>query len=388
MRQPRVPPGGEDGDGADRSIRTGSASAAPPPPREVETDGRRDPETAPEAGSASPGSRCRSSPRRCGSGTSGKSRSGSHPTSPSWRRPLHPVQEPAMREGVPRQRPDPRVHRPCAKGKFIEAARKIKGDERPSGGVRPRLPPGGAVRDAVRPRKKGEPVAIGASRTVRRRLRARHRDVEIRGSGRRRASASPVVGAGPAGLTVARRPAQLVQIGHDVTIFRGVLHKPGGVLMYGIPEFRLPKEIVQAEVGVHPETGREAGMQRGHREVDTIDELLSEEGFDAVFRRHGRGLPYFMNIPGENLIGVYSANEYLTRRTDEGVPVPRVRYPARTRRRTSRSSGRQRLRWTRRARRSGWGRSTCTSSIAARRRDAAGSRRSTTRQEEWIEFTS
>ncbi len=118
-----------------------------------------------------------------------------------------------------------------------------------------------------------------------------------------------VVGSGPAGLACA---TDLIKAGHDVTVFEA-LHELGGVLVYGIPEFRLPKEIVRAEIdglaelGVVFETNAVIGM------IDTIDDLLEEEGFDAVFIGVGAGLPRFLNIPGENLIGVYSANEFLTR---------------------------------------------------------------------------
>lgn len=116
-----------------------------------------------------------------------------------------------------------------------------------------------------------------------------------------------VVGSGPAGVTVA---GDLILLGHEVTIFEA-LHKPGGVLIYGIPEFRLPKAIVAREVdyvrklGVNVITDFVVGKTR------SIDELLQE--FDAVFVGTGAGLPWFMSIPGENLNGVYSANEYLTR---------------------------------------------------------------------------
>ncbi|GBE24906.1 glutamate synthase [NADPH] small chain [bacterium BMS3Bbin02] len=118
-----------------------------------------------------------------------------------------------------------------------------------------------------------------------------------------------VVGSGPAGLACA---ADLVRVGHDVTVFEA-LHELGGVLIYGIPEFRLPKEIVRAEVdqlaalGVRFETNTVIGM------IETIDELLEDDGFDAVFLGVGAGLPRFLGVPGENLIGVYSANEFLTR---------------------------------------------------------------------------
>ncbi len=118
-----------------------------------------------------------------------------------------------------------------------------------------------------------------------------------------------IIGSGPAGLSCAN---DLVQLGHAVTVFEA-LHELGGVLMYGIPQFRLPKEIVQAEIegmkklGVNFITNAVAG-----RSV-TVDELLKEENFDAVFIGVGAGLPWFMGIPGENLLGVYSANEFLTR---------------------------------------------------------------------------
>ncbi len=119
-----------------------------------------------------------------------------------------------------------------------------------------------------------------------------------------------VIGAGPAGLTCA---SELAKKGHDVTIFEA-LHEAGGVLVYGIPEFRLPKEEVVAKevenvkrLGVKIQTDVVIGKSV------TIDELLDEEGFDAVFIGSGAGLPRFMGIPGEQANGVYSANEYLTR---------------------------------------------------------------------------
>lgn len=118
-----------------------------------------------------------------------------------------------------------------------------------------------------------------------------------------------VVGSGPAGLTCA---GDLAKMGYDVTVFEA-LHVAGGVLVYGIPEFRLPKAIVQKEVdnlkalGVKVETNMVIGR------VITIEELKEEYGFEAVFIGSGAGLPKFMNIPGESLKGVYSANEFLTR---------------------------------------------------------------------------
>jgi len=117
-----------------------------------------------------------------------------------------------------------------------------------------------------------------------------------------------IVGSGPAGLTAA---ADLAKMGHSVTLFEA-LHVAGGVLMYGIPEFRLPKEIVQAEVEYVSSLGAELKLDSVIGKIDTVDELL-DSGYDAVFLGTGAGLPMFMNIPGENLNGVYSANEFLTR---------------------------------------------------------------------------
>jgi glutamate synthase (NADPH/NADH) small chain len=116
-----------------------------------------------------------------------------------------------------------------------------------------------------------------------------------------------VVGSGPAGLTTA---ADLARMGHSVTIFEA-LHEAGGVLTYGIPEFRLPKEIVRAEVAYVKTLGVTIRLDAVIGKIDTVDDLLSE--FDAVFLGTGAGLPMFLNIDGENLNGVYSANEFLTR---------------------------------------------------------------------------
>jgi len=117
-----------------------------------------------------------------------------------------------------------------------------------------------------------------------------------------------IVGTGPAGLTAA---AELAKNGHKVTMFEA-LHVAGGVLMYGIPEFRLPKEIVQNEVNYVKSLGVEIKLDSLIGKLKTIDELLNN-GYDAVFLGTGAGLPIFLNIPGENLNGIYSANEYLTR---------------------------------------------------------------------------
>ncbi len=156
--------------------------------------------------------------------------------------------------------------------------------------------------------KKGQPIAIG-------RLERFAADFEAK-MGEIRAPALPapsgkkvaVIGAGPAGLTVA---GELAKLGHKVTVFEA-LHKSGGVLVYGIPEFRLPKRIVQQECDYIGKLGVEIRPSFVVGKSKTVDELMSD-GYDAVFVGTGAGLPYFLNIPGENLNGVYSANEFLTR---------------------------------------------------------------------------
>jgi glutamate synthase (NADPH/NADH) small chain len=156
--------------------------------------------------------------------------------------------------------------------------------------------------------KKNEPVAIG-------RLERFVADYERETVGIRSPQLKPktgkkvaIVGSGPAGLSCA---GDLIQMGHDVTVFEA-LHELGGVLIYGIPEFRLPKEIVKAEIDSLKELGVEFVTNAVIGFTDTIDELLQID-YDAVFIAVGAGLPYFLNIPGENLNGVYSSNEFLTR---------------------------------------------------------------------------
>jgi glutamate synthase (NADPH/NADH) small chain len=118
-----------------------------------------------------------------------------------------------------------------------------------------------------------------------------------------------VIGSGPAGLTCA---ADLARQGHEVEIFEA-LHEAGGVLIYGIPEFRLPKSIVRKEVEYVESLGVKIHMDAVAGKLFSVDELMKDEGFDAVFMGTGAGLPVFMNIPGINALGVYSANEFLTR---------------------------------------------------------------------------
>ncbi|MHC5200009.1 MAG: NADPH-dependent glutamate synthase, partial [Planctomycetota bacterium] len=118
-----------------------------------------------------------------------------------------------------------------------------------------------------------------------------------------------VIGSGPGGVVVA---ADVRRAGHSVTVFEA-FHKPGGVLVYGIPEFRLPKSIVQDEIDVLKKMGVEIICNFIVGRTRTIEQLMKEDGYDAVYVGVGAGLPKFMNIEGEHLVGVYSANEYLTR---------------------------------------------------------------------------
>ncbi len=171
---------------------------------------------------------------------------------------------------------------------------------------------------------KGEPISIGKlERFVA--DSAREAGIKPQGAEKKNGKKVAVIGSGPAGLTCA---GDLAKMGYEVTIFEA-LHEPGGVLVYGIPEFRLPKTKVVAKeienvksLGVKIETNVVVGKSV------TIDELLEEEGFDAVFIGSGAGLPKFMGIPGEQANGVFSANEYLTRsnlmkafREDSNTPI-------------------------------------------------------------------
>ena len=193
-------------------------------------------------------------------------------------------------------------------GKFTEAARKIKETNA--------LP---AVCGRVCPQdeqcekvciltKKHVSVGIGNLERFVADWEREHGEVEVPELAPSTGKKAAIVGAGPAGLTAA---ADLALMGHKVTIFEA-LHNPGGVLVYGIPEFRLPKSIVASEVDYLKQMGVEINTSYVIGKLETIDELL-EEGYDSVFIGTGAGLPNFMRIEGENLKGVYSANEYLTR---------------------------------------------------------------------------
>jgi len=196
-----------------------------------------------------------------------------------------------------------------AAGEFVAAARKIKETNA--------LP---AICGRVCPQetqcearcvlgKKGKPVAIGNLERFAADTERESGNVSLPQKSSPNGKKVAVVGSGPAGLTCA---GELVKAGFDVTIFEA-LHEAGGVLVYGIPEFRLPKAIVKKEIEYLEALGVKIVKNFVVGRTATVDDLFCEERFDAVFIGSGAGLPSFMGIKGENNIGVYSANEYLTR---------------------------------------------------------------------------
>lgn len=217
--------------------------------------------------------------------------------------------KPLCVEGCPVNVQIPRFVSAVAQGAFADAARILKETNS--------LP---AVCGRVCPQeeqcearcvlgKKGVPVAIGNLERFAadwERVNAPEAVTECNPHNGKRVA---VVGSGPAGLTVA---GDLIKEGFAVTVFEA-LHEPGGVLVYGIPEFRLPKAIVKKEIDSLARMGVKIMRNFVVGKTATIDELMTEEGFDAVFVGSGAGLPSFMRIEGENSVGVYSANEYLTR---------------------------------------------------------------------------
>lgn len=156
--------------------------------------------------------------------------------------------------------------------------------------------------------KKSEPVAIGRLERFVADYEAQQASIEIPKITACKQTKVAIVGSGPAGLTAA---SDLAKLGYQVTLFEA-FHKTGGVLVYGIPEFRLPKNIVEREVDYIKKLGVEIKTNFVVGKTMTVDEILAQ-GYEAVFLANGAGLPKFMGIPGENLIGVYSANEFLTR---------------------------------------------------------------------------
>ena len=156
--------------------------------------------------------------------------------------------------------------------------------------------------------KKGDPVAVGRLERFAADYERATGEISLPEPSAPNGKKIAVVGAGPSGLTIA---GDLVKLGYEVTVFEG-LHKAGGVLVYGIPEFRLPKAIVEAEVDYLQKLGVKIETNAVIGRIATIDELFAE-GYDAVYIAVGAGAPVFMDIPSENLMGIYSANEYLTR---------------------------------------------------------------------------
>lgn len=216
--------------------------------------------------------------------------------------------KPSCMAGCPVDVDIPGFIRLVSEGRFIEAALKLKETNA--------LP---AVCGRVCPQedqceklcilgKKGEPVAVGRLERFAADFERQAGKIAVPAPAKPTGKRVAVVGAGPSGLTIA---GDLVRLGHDVTIFEA-LHKAGGVLAYGIPEFRLPKAIVEAEVDYLKKLGVKIETNAVIGRLKTVDELFAE-GFDAVYLGVGAGAPVFMNIPGENLCGIYSANEYLTR---------------------------------------------------------------------------
>ncbi len=215
--------------------------------------------------------------------------------------------DPKCVDGCPVMVNIPRFIQLLAQGNLTEAARSLLNDDAlPSitGRVCPQETQ--CEVECIRGHK-GLPVAIGYLERYVGDWARGHGEQQSLQPGPASGKKVAVVGSGPGGLTAA---GELVKFGHAVTVFEA-LHKPGGVLVYGIPEFRLPKKIVEAEVGRLERAGVKIVCNTVIGRTYTLEELRQQ--FDAVFIANGAGLPVFMNIPGENFKGVYSANEYLTR---------------------------------------------------------------------------
>ncbi|MEA4812940.1 MAG: NADPH-dependent glutamate synthase [Anaerolineaceae bacterium] len=212
-------------------------------------------------------------------------------------------------QGCPVSVPIPEFIKLIREGKAIEAGAKIKEENalpRVCGRVCPQSEQceGSCILKA-----KGKTIAIGALERYCSDIYAQSSQAEgaaVKTEGRRKVA---IVGSGPAGLSCA---GDLIKAGCDVTVFEA-FHDFGGVLRYGIPQFRLPKEIVSLEVEALKAQGVKFTADALIGATYTVKDLMEEEGFEAVFIGTGAGLPYFLNVPGESLVGVYSANEFLTR---------------------------------------------------------------------------
>ncbi|MEE8451557.1 MAG: NADPH-dependent glutamate synthase [Thermoguttaceae bacterium] len=217
--------------------------------------------------------------------------------------------KPRCRDGCPVQVDIPGFIGLICEGKILEAAARVKQTNCLPAACGRVCPQETQCEELCILAKKSQPVAVGNLERFVAQYESEHGNGEVATCAPPTGKKVAIVGAGPAGLTVA---GDLILLGHEVTIFEA-FHKAGGVLVYGIPEFRLPKKIVEQEVeglrrlGVRVELNQVIGKSIG------VHELLDEEGYDAVFIGVGAGLPMVMGIPGENFGGVYLANEYLTR---------------------------------------------------------------------------
>jgi glutamate synthase (NADPH) small chain len=216
--------------------------------------------------------------------------------------------KPACVAGCPVEVDIPGFIKHIKAGEFVEAARLIKQKNALPAVCGRVCPQDDQCEKVCLVGKKGDPVAIGNLERFAADFERETDQITIPRKPTPTGKRIAVVGSGPAGLTLA---ADMVAKGHSVTVFES-LHKPGGVLVYGIPEFRLPKSIVDAEIDYLRRLGVKFEMNSIVGRLYTLDELF-DVGYDAIFVGTGAGLPVFMNVPGENLCNILSANEYLTR---------------------------------------------------------------------------